>query len=115
MEYFAQNYPRPVIIDKKRKIDMSTIVQEAAIHAYTAPNLNKDIQLMKDAYEGCVDASRHTEQDCKMRLTDLYEELSKEIHDVRWSGPFVKNTLSTVNSPEYICFVSEIYEQKFRL
>jgi len=110
MKYFADRYLKQ---HSWKRMTASAIVQEAATEAYTDPNPSADIQLMKDAYEGCIDSARHTEQECKKFLANLYEELSKEIHGAPWSGPSVKSTLSATNAHEHICFVAKVCEQKF--
>ena len=117
MEYFADGYLKYDVIGNKKRMSITDIFVEAAAKAYTDPNPPSDIQLLKEVYEKCItDTARHNEADCKQFFTDLYAELSKEIHGGAWTGPGVKNTLSRVARGDvYACVVSETCSQKFNL
>ena len=121
LEYFANGYLKGAVIGKRKRLSVTDCLQESAKEAYSTNNAtatNPEIMFLKDCYETCVtDSSKHNTAECSMFLTDLYAELSKDIHGAPWSGPSVKNTFSgsTIAEVKYTCFIEKICTDKLNL
>jgi len=78
--------PYPEWLQKKKKVGRRTDALLSAWHRCVKPELSKTPG---------------------MYYRELYQELSKEIHGVRWSGPYVKYTFAK-EQKEYLCIFEAI-------